>query len=154
MIPGRVSWLRGASRAAVLAMYTAGMLVSAWAFPFGGGEFHAMFAYSDQGRIPRAFMAFRVHVGTVCAVAALLLAARYRLRWQVVALAASVTAGSYWWDVYTWPRQSEAFHRTAGLMMIAIPLVAFAACGAAHALRRRVLTRIAARAPAVTTAAG
>jgi hypothetical protein len=134
-------------------MYTAGMLASAWAFPFAGGEFHAMFAYSD-GYLPAAFMAFRVNVGTICAVAALLVAAGYRLRWQVVALAAAVTAASYWWDVYTWPRgQSEAFHRTAGLLMIAIPMIAFAACGAAHALRRRVLARVAAP-TRVTEAAG
>lgn len=131
---------RGATRlvAAVLVLYTAGMLASWYAFPFIGGEFHAMFAYSD-GHLPAAWVAFRVHVGAVCAVAAVLVAAGYRLPWTVLALAAALTAGSYWWDVYTWPRgQPAAFHRTAGLLLAAIPPLAFAACGAAHALRRRL----------------
>jgi hypothetical protein len=132
---------------AVAAMYLAGEVASGRAFPYAGGEFHAIFAYSD-GRLPAAYLAFRVYVGTVCAVAALLVAVGYRLPWGVVALAAAVTAGRYWWHVYTWPRgQSEAFHRTAGLLLIAIPLITFAACGAAHSLRRRVLARIAARQP-------
>ncbi len=130
---------------AVAAMYLAGNVASGRAFPYGGGEFHATFAYSD-GHLPAAYLAFRVHVGTVCAGAALLVAAGYRLPWRVVALAAAVTAGRYWWQVYTWPLgQSGAFHRTAGLLLIAIPLIAFAVCGAAHSLRGRVLARIAAR---------
>lgn len=148
--------LRDATRlaAAVLAMYAAGMLASARAFPFAGGAFHAMFAYSD-GHLPAAYLAFRVYVGTVCAVAAALVMAGWRLPWAVLALAASVTAGGYWWDVYTWPReQSAAFHRTAGLLLLAIPVVAFAACGTAHALRRRVLARLAARPRAATEPAG
>jgi hypothetical protein len=152
----RLPPFRDATRlaAAVLAMYTAAMLVSARVFPYGGGEFHAMFAYSD-GHLPAAYLAFRVYVGTVCAVAALLVAAGYRVHWAVLALAASVTAGAYWWDVYTWPRgQSEVFHRTAGLLMLAIPVIAFAACGAAHALRRRVLARTAAPPPAAMEPAG
>jgi hypothetical protein len=123
----------------------AGRLASAYRFPYLGGEFHAMFAGSD-GYLPAAYLAFSVHVGTVCAVAALLVAGGYRLPWGVVALAAAVTAGGYWWHVYTWPRgQSEVFHRTSGLLFIAIPVIAFAACAAAHALRRRVVNRPPAR---------
>jgi hypothetical protein len=142
----RFPW-RGAARlaAAVLAMYASAMLVSGWVFPFAGGAFHAMFAYSD-GHLPAAYLYFRVHVGTVCAVAALLVAGGWRLPWGVLALAATVTAASGWWSVYTWPNgQSQVFHRTAGLLLVLIPLIAFAACGAAHALRRRMLARIVTR---------
>jgi hypothetical protein len=131
--------------AAAIAMHAAGTVASSLRFPFAGGEFHAMFAYTG-GHLPAAFLAYRVRVGAVCLVAVLLVAAGYRLRWQLLALAASMTAAGYWWDVYTWHRgQSEVFHRTAGMLLLAIPVIAFAACGAAHALRRPVLARITAR---------
>lgn len=140
--------------AATIAMQAAGIMASLHRFPFADGEFHAMFAYSD-GHLPAAFLAFRVRVGAVCVVAALLVAAGYRLRWQLLALVASVTAGGYWWDVYTWHRgQSEVFHRTVGLLLLAIPVIAFAVCSAAHALRRRVLARITARRQIMTQAGG
>lgn len=142
MSEGRRAAVRFATRLvlAVLAMYTTGMIVSAFAFPYGGGEFHAMFAYSD-GWLPAAYRAFRVYVGTVCAVAGLLVAAGYRLPWNVLALAAAGTACRYWWSVYTWEGQSPVFHRTAGVLLLAIPPIAFAVCGTAHAIRRRVLAR-------------
>jgi hypothetical protein len=139
---------------AALAMFIAGNVASFAAFPIGGGEFHAMFAYSD-GNLSAAYVAFCVYVGTVCAVAALLVATGYRLPWAVLALAATAVAGVYWWDVYTWDYgHSRVFHRTVGVMLLTIPVIASAACGAAHALRRRVLARITARRQVAKQAAG
>jgi hypothetical protein len=136
--------LRAAGRllGGALALLVAGTLASTLAFPFGGGEFHAMFAYSD-GSIPAAHRAFVVHVGTVCAVAALLVALGWRLPWGVIALLATALAGLYWWSVYTWQPQSPEFHRMAGMLLITIPVIAFASCGLAYIVRRRVLSRIA-----------
>jgi hypothetical protein len=150
----RVRVLRAAARlaGAVLAMFVAGHVASIVTFPMGGGEYHAMFAYSD-GNLAAAYLAFRVHVGTVCAVAALLVARGCRVPWAVLALAATAIAGRYWWSVYTWGGQRPEFHRVAGLLLLAIPVIAFAACGAAHALRRRMRVKSAAQ-PRVVEPAG
>lgn len=99
-----------------------------------------MFAASD-GNLPAAYRAFVVHVGTVCAVAALLGAQGWRLPWGLLALLAAGLPGRYWWSVYTWQPQPPEFHRVGGRLLITIPVIAFATCGLAHAFRRRVLAR-------------
>ena len=131
--------IRAATRlaGAVLTLYAAVLLYSAYAFPFGGGEFHAMFAYSD-GHLPAVLTTLRVYLTAGCAVGALLVAAGYPLHWATVALAASATVGSFWWTVYTFPHQSGAIHDAIRLLFLPIPPACFAACGGAHLLRERV----------------
>lgn len=137
--PGRRRpWMRFAG--ALLLMHVAGTLASAWAFPYGGGAFHAMFAYST-GDLDAALTAWYVRVGAVVATAMLLVGGGYRIRWYAAALAATATAGGYWWIVCTWEPQAPLFHLTVGMMLYPIPLIAFIACGVVHFVRARLIGR-------------
>jgi hypothetical protein len=129
--------------AALLALVLFGFLrflgytASSFAFPFGGGEFHAMFAYTDAGRLSAAVQAFCVHTGALCLAASVLVLIRYPLSWRGVAAVTTAAGCLYWWDVVTWRPQSEEFHRAVLLLMPVIPLCAFGASAAVHGLMRR-----------------
>lgn len=132
---------------AVTVMYALAQRAAMLRFPFGGGEWHAIFAYSDGYR-PAALLAFRVYLGTVCAAAALLIGLRYPLHWAVVGLAAAAVGVVYWWDIFTYRHQRESFRITLGLMMLAIPPLCFAVCGAVQYVRTALAERRVGRAAA------
>lgn len=116
-------------------------------FPFAGGEFHAMFAYTREGRMDPALVAWSTSVLAVGLCAAVLVWA-VPLRWWWLGLIGGAVAWRHWWDVITWRAQSPHFHRAAIGLMIAMPIVILALCGAAEWLRRLMAARSPATAPA------
>lgn len=112
--------------------------VSSIAFPFGGGEFHAMFAYTDAGRLSAAVRAFSAQVGALCVAAAGLIVARYPLPWWAIAATTSAAGALYWWEVVSWEPQSHAFHTAVIALWAAVPACVFAVSAlTARMLRRR-----------------
>jgi hypothetical protein len=100
-------------------------LAVAIAFPIGGREFHAMFAYTGAGRLDIAWKVYLLYVGTVAGVARLLIAVGYPLKPNAVALTATVVCALLWWQVVAWEPKSLAFEVVALLLMWAIPLLVF-----------------------------
>ena len=100
-------------------------LAAAIAFPFGGREFHAMFAYTGEGRLDVAWKVYLIYVGTLAGVARLLIAARYPLRPEVVAWIATAECALMWWQVVAWQPQSREFHVITVLLFWAIPFLVF-----------------------------
>ena len=100
-------------------------VAAAIAFPFGGREFHAVFAYSGEGRLDVAWKVYLLYVGTLAGVARLLIAVGYPLKPSAVAWIATVVCALQWWQVVAWAPKSLAFEVVAVLLMWAIPLLVF-----------------------------
>lgn len=115
-----------------------GFVASSIAFPFGGGEFHAMFAYTDEGHLPAALRAFYVQTGALWLAAALLVVARYPLPWWGIAAVSAVTGVWYWWGVVSWEPQSRGFHLAVLGLMAVIPVGAVAVSAIADRVARRM----------------
>ncbi|MFL5539842.1 MAG: hypothetical protein ACJ8J0_12655 [Longimicrobiaceae bacterium] len=134
----RVAWLVFAAVMMVCLHAVAMSLV----FPFGGGEFHAMFAYTSQGRVDAAFAAWRASV-LILGAAALVFAAWIPLPWWTAALLAAGAGMAHWWHVvvWRWSPQSPHFHRTVVILFVAMPFAILLIAAAGALLRRRVMRR-------------
>jgi hypothetical protein len=133
----RVSWVLFAALA-LLWLHVAAMVAR---FPFGGGEFHAMFAYTQEGRIDVAHLAWRWSVG-ILGITAVVFAVWIPLRWWVTALLACAVGMWHWWHVVTWEYPVSArFHQHAVALFVALPvtvlLIAAAGVGIRHVVARR-----------------
>lgn len=106
-----------------------------FAFPFGGGEFHAMFAYTHAGRPEAALAAWRASV-LILGLAALVFPAWIPLPWWVHALLASGVGVQHWWMVCTWQPQSAAFHQAVMRLLVAMPVTILLLTGTGAWLRR------------------
>lgn len=122
--------------AAGAACWIAIRLVAAIRYPFGGGEFHAIFAYPD-GTFDVARGVFLTYLGTAVAVAALLILAGFRVSWWGIAAIASVVCLDAWWQVCSFGYGSPAVRDPAVRLIPVIPVVV--AMGAYVAHRGRVL---------------
>jgi hypothetical protein len=100
-------------------------VAAAIAFPIGGREFHAMFAYTGEGRLDVAWKVYLLYVGTLAGMARLLIAVGYPLRPDVVAWIATGVCALLWWQVVAWEPKSLAFEVVAVLLMWAIPFLVF-----------------------------
>lgn len=80
------------------------------AFPYGGREFHAIFAYWAAGRLVVAVKVYLVYAVALTAGARLLIALRYPLRPITIACIAAVVGAIAWWQIVIWPTQSRSFH--------------------------------------------
>lgn len=131
----RVAWLVFAAVMMVCAHAVAMSLV----FPFGGGEFHAMFAYTSEGRVDAAFAAWRASV-LILGAAALVFAAWIPLPWWTSALFAVAVGLVHWWHVvdWRWTPQSPRFHRTVVELFIAMPFTILLIAAAGARVRHRV----------------
>src|SRR5215208_1928238 len=107
--------------AALLVLVLLSALASFAAAPFGGGEYHLIFAYSDTGRLGAALYIYAVLVGTLAAVSGALLALGYPLRWVQLSGLASMVGIARWWGILTWGRQSPEFHAAAWALLVSIP---------------------------------
>ena len=58
--------------------------------PIGGGEFHAIFAYSDGGRVGVAMRVYVEHIALACLATFLLILLRYPAHWTLVATVATL----------------------------------------------------------------
>lgn len=137
----RVSWVLFAA----FALLVLHVMAMGARFPWGGGEFHAMFAYTSEGRIDVAHLAWRWSVG-ILGVAATLFASWIPLRWWVTALLACAVGMWHWWHVVAWEFPvSPRFHQHAIALFIALPptvlLIAAAGVGIRRIARRRGVAR-------------
>ena len=110
------------------------VVLMSWVFPYGGGEFHAVFAYSQGGRIDMAWYTWRVSVA-ILGGAAVAVALWLPLRWWMVAGVVCWVGVVHWWAVWTWRWQSPEFHRAAGLLLLAMPPAVLLIAGAGAAIR-------------------
>lgn len=117
-------------------------------FPFGGGELHAVFAYTSEGRVDAAFAAWRASV-LILGAAALVFAAWIPLPWWTAALLAAGAGMVHWWRVvsWRWSPQSPHFHRTAVALFVAMPFAVLLIAAAGAWLRRRARGRRAGASP-------
>lgn len=127
----RVSWMLFAAFALLLLH----VMAMGARFPWGGGEFHAMFAYTQEGRIDVAHLAWRWSVG-ILGAASILFAVWIPLRWWVTALMACAVGMWHWWGVVAWEFPVSArFHQTAITLFVALPLAVLAIAAAGAGIR-------------------
>ncbi|MCC6772698.1 MAG: hypothetical protein IT360_16010 [Gemmatimonadaceae bacterium] len=114
--------------ATFFALRAAIVLATAFTFPAGGGEFHAMFAYSASGRIGTAMLLYAVYLGALLPCAVVLSAMRYPFAHTGIARIASAAGMLSWWPVCRWPGQSLAFRAVAVAGLLAMPWVMHRVC--------------------------
>ena len=110
------------------ALRAAIVLAAAFAFPIGGGEFHAMFAYSATGRFGTAVLVYAVYLGALVPCVVALSAIRYPFTPTGIARIASVVGMLSWWPVCLWPTQSLASRAVALAGLLAMPWVMYRVC--------------------------
>jgi hypothetical protein len=104
-------------------------------FPNGGGEFHAMFAYTSDGRVEAAFAAWRASV-LILGFAAIAFGFWIPLPWWVTSLMAVVVGVVHWWQVCTWSPQSPGFHAAVVDLLVAMPFAILLISSVGVLLRR------------------
>jgi len=121
-------------------------VVSLVRYPFGGGEFHAIFAYPD-GTFDAARDVFLTYLATAVAVTVSLIVAGYRASWRAIAGIASLVCLDSWWRVCTFEYSVPWVRGPAMRLLPVIPIaIATAAC-VAHRIRARVVSRRGVAAP-------
>jgi len=63
-------------------------MILGFVYPYGGGEYHSIFAYSSGGRIDDALGVYVTYIVVALGLAALLIWRRYPATWPAIALAA------------------------------------------------------------------
>ena len=108
-------------------------------YPFGGGEFHAIFAYPD-GSFDVAWGVFLTYLTTSVAIAALLVLAGYRTSWWAIAAVASLACLDAWWQVcsfeYSFPEVRDPAMRLLPVIPVVTAGVAYLAHGGRGLMRR------------------
>lgn len=104
-------------------------------YPIGGGEFHAIFATSGGGRIDVALQVYVAYIVVMLGLAMLLILSHYPAHGLLIALAASAICCWSWWEICSYPHQTDAFHSGVVSLLPVIPLPMF--YGAQWAMRRR-----------------
>jgi hypothetical protein len=134
-------------RAAAWSVFAAVTLVCVHAFgmflvfPIGGGEFHAMFAYTSDGRVEVAFAAWRASV-LILGFAAIAFGFWIPLPWWVASLMAVVVGVVHWWQVCAWTPQSPAFHGAVVGLLVAMPFAVLLISSVGVLLRRAWSPRV------------
>lgn len=99
-------------------------------YPFGGGEFHAIFAY-PTGSFDTAWGVFLTYLATSVAIAALLVVTGYRISWWAIAAVASLVCLHAWWQVcsfeYSFPEVRDQAMRLLPVIPVLITVVAYLA---------------------------
>lgn len=128
---------------AVVMLVCAHAMAMAIAFPYGGGEFHGMFAYTNEGRLEVALAAWRWSV-LILGIAAIVCGWGWiPLRWWATALLACAAGLIHWWRVvaWHWTPQSPNFHHAVVGLLIAQPFVVMAIAAAGAGVRAWLGTR-------------
>lgn len=109
-------------------------------YPFGGGEFHAIFAY-PSGSFDAAGGVFLAYLGSATALTALLVLLGYRLAWWAVALVASAVCLDAWWQVCSFEYTIPQIQTPALRLLPVIPVALLATAALMDRLRGAVLRR-------------
>jgi hypothetical protein len=115
-------------------------VVSFVRYPFGGGEFHAIFAYPD-GTFDDARAVFLTYLATAAAVTAFLVMAGYRAAWWAIAGITSLVCLDSWWQVCTFGYSVPWVRGPAMRLLPVIPIAIATVAYVAHRIRARVLSR-------------
>ena len=102
------------------------VVTAAAAFPMGGGEYHAIFAYSEGGRIGAALQVFGTYASALGLGSMVLIVCRFPLPWQGVACIASAVGEVTWLRIYQGPMQSMPFRVVTFAGFVVMPIVIFA----------------------------
>ena len=105
-------------------------------YPYGGGEFHVIFAY-PAGTFDAARGVFLTYLAASVAVAVLLVAAGVRLRWWVIGLVASAVCLEAWWQICTFAYGLPEVREPGLRLLPLIPLAILGTAFLAHAGRGR-----------------
>jgi hypothetical protein len=108
---------------AIVILFVGLRVASFLMFPIGGGEYHAIFAYTPDGRVRVALITFATYLASLIAITVLLVWRRYPIPWWMIGAAASVVGLWAWWGIVSWGRQSPSFHATVLPLALAFPLV-------------------------------
>ena len=131
-----LAWLLAAGALCWIAL----RVVAAVRYPFGGGEFHAIFAY-PKGTFDAARGVFLTYLGTAVAVTAFLVVVGYRAAWWALAGIASLVCLEAWWQVCTFEYGFPAVRDPAMRLLPVIPIVIATAAYLAHRVRAQVRGR-------------
>jgi len=122
---------------ALLILVVAVRIATFLMFPIGGAEYHAIFAYTLDGRLEPAIAAYLTYIVSLTLVAGLLIWRRYPVPWWILGGAATVVGLWTWWSIVSWQPQSGSFHRTVVLLTVLIPFILIPLTRAAVLLRER-----------------
>jgi hypothetical protein len=106
-------------------------LIATIRYPFGGGEFHAIFAYPD-GSFHVAGGVFLTYLATSVAIASLLVLLGYRISWWAIAAVASLVCLDAWWQVCSFEYNLPEVRNPAMRLLPVIPLVTAVVAYLAH----------------------
>lgn len=107
-------------------------VVHFFAFPIGGGAFHAMFAYSEGGRSEVAFLYFG-YIVIACVIANFLLEFfRVGVPWWWLALVSVFVSFMEWDAVTMWTPVSSEFRRSVTVLAWCLPALCFLASLVIH----------------------
>ena len=95
------------------------------AFPVAGGEYHLVFAYSQEGgRVDVAYHVFTVYVLASIAFAALMLIIVKRFHWTLIGASAALFPNFRFWGIYDFDYASTMFREAVFPLLLAlVPLV-------------------------------
>lgn len=108
------------------------------AFPIGGGEYHAIFAYTESGRVEPALIAFVVYSVAIGLTSAALLLARLPLDWRVVAILAATLSIVSWFGIVRWSAGIVPLGYVSLALLPVAPAIALIVTRLAEAARRRL----------------
>lgn len=117
----RIFSISGQLAATAIALYFGLQLWSFVWFPIGGGEYHAIFAYSDTGRLDSALVAYTIYASSLVSTAIALRLVGLSLSWWSVALVATGVGVQAWLGIATWQPRSVAFGRISVGLLAALP---------------------------------
>lgn len=136
---GPMAWVRSAAWAlfAAVMLVCAHNLAMGLVFPYAGGVYHAMFAYTHEGRVEVALSAWRASV-LILGAAAVVFSVWIPLPWWVLYLLATAVGLVHWRGVYAWRSSpvSPHFHHTLTVLFVALPFAVLLISAAGALLRR------------------
>jgi len=108
------------------------------AFTGAGREFHAVFAYSNGGRVDAALKVFAVDIIMGASVCLVCIVYRYPLPWYAVGIIVGLITAGHWWDIYWYAHAGESFRRSIMPLGFAVPPVIVLAAFTVDRCKRRL----------------
>ncbi|PWF54671.1 hypothetical protein C7C56_005805 [Massilia glaciei] len=109
-----------------------------FAFPMGGGVFHAMFAYTEAGREGVALQMFGLLAASTLISNFVLQFFRSGVPWWGLAILGSAACADSWLDVTTWSPVAPGFRHLVELLAWCLPVACLASSVAVYwAVRKK-----------------